>query len=150
MRKNWNGAKWIRRERRLALYMRDGLACVWCGSSLEGDLDHNPFRPDGVTLSLDHVIPVSRGRTNGSKNLVTSCRKCNSVRGDRSLDEFACAVASYLNNGVTAQDITGHVLACVNRPVNLRAACRIMSKRANWQQALEEAKANGARKEEQR
>ena len=141
MRKNWNGAKWIRRERRLALYMRDGLACVYCGSCLEGN---------GVTLSLDHIVPVSSGGGNGSRNLVTSCRKCNSVRGDRSLSDFAHAVASYLNRGVTAQSIVDHALACANRPVDLRAARRIMSKRANWQQVLEEARVNETKKEEQR
>jgi len=142
MSKNWNGAKWIRRERRLAIYMRDGLACVWCGSSLEDD---------GVTLSLDHIVPASQGGKNVSRNLVTSCRKCNSVRGDRSLHDFASAVAYYLNRGVVAQSIIAHVLDCANRPVDLRVAQRIMSKRANWQQALEEAKTNEkVRKEEQK
>ena len=138
MSRNWNGAKWVRRERRLAIYMRDGLACVWCGSRLEDD---------GVTLSLDHVVPVSRGGRNNSRNLVTSCRKCNSVRGDRDLATFARAVASYLNNGVASKDIIGHVLDCIDRPVDVRAALRIMSKRAGWQQALEEAN-NESRKEE--
>jgi len=138
MRKNWNGAKWIRRERRLAIYMRDSLACVWCGSGLEDE---------GVTLSLDHVVPVSHGGTNVSKNLVTCCRKCNSVRGDRSLEIFARAVASYLNRGIAAEDVIAHVTDCVHRPVNLTAALRIMSKRADWQRALEEA--NEVRKGEQ-
>ena len=148
MKKNWNGAKWIRRERRLALYMRDGLACVWCGSSLEDD---------NVTLSLDHIVPVSRGGTNGSKNLVTSCRKCNSVRGDRTVRDFAFAVALYLNNGISGQDILSHVMDCADRRVDLRVAQRIMNKRAGWQQALQEAKERKAmavypaiaRKEEQ-
>ena len=140
MRKNWNGAKWIRRERRLAIYMRDGLACVWCGSSLEDE---------GVTLSLDHVVPVSRGGGNGSKNLVTSCRKCNSVRRNRSLTEFAEAVALYLNSGITAHDIINHVCSCISRPVDVRAALRIMSKRADWQRVLEDAN-ELSRKEEQK
>jgi len=142
MNKNRNGAKWIRRERRLALYMRDGLACVWCGSGLEDE---------GVTLSLDHVVPVSQGGVNGSRNLVTSCRKCNSVRGDRSLEEFACAVASYLNRGITADSIITHALDCARRPVDLRAAIHIISKRATWQQTLDEAREScEVRKEEQK
>jgi len=139
MSKNWNGAKWIRRERRLAIYMRDGLACVWCGSSLEDE---------GVTLSLDHIVPVSQGGKNISRNLVTSCRKCNSVRGDRSLHDFASAVAYYLNRGVAAQSIIAYVLDCANRPVDLRVAQHIISKRASWQRALEDA--NEIRKEEQK
>ena len=138
MRKNWNGAKWIRRERRLAIYIRDGLACVWCGSGLEDE---------GVTLSLDHVVPVSRGGRNVSRNLVTSCRKCNSVRSDRSLLDFAQAVANYLNSGVTYREIMRHVLDCVDRPVDMRAALRIMSKRAGWQRALEDAKVSNRKGE---
>lgn len=138
MKRNWNGAKWIRRERRLAIYMRDGLACTWCGSSLEDE---------GVTLSLDHVVPTSKGGGNGSKNLVTSCRKCNSVRGDRPLATFAFAVASYLNNEVTPKGIIDHVIDCTGRRVDLRAAARVMGRRAGWQQALEDARENGARKE---
>jgi len=149
MSKSWNGAKWIRRERRLALYMRDGLACVWCGSGLEDE---------GVTLSLDHVVPVSKGGGNDSRNLVTSCRKCNSVRGDRDAIDFASAVAYYLNRGVVAQSIIVHVLDCASRPVDLRVAQRIMRRRASWQQALEEVRERKAmavypaiaRKEEQK
>lgn len=130
MRKSWNGAKWIRRERRLAIYLRDGLSCAYCGSGLEDD---------GVTLSLDHVVPVSQGGNNRSNNLITSCRRCNTVRGDRSLFMFARAVSSYLNHGVESQDIINHVLTSLRKPVDLRAARRIVAKRASWQQALAEA-----------
>ena len=137
MSKNWNGAKWIRRERRLAIYMRDGLACVWCGSGLEDE---------GVTLSLDHVVPVSKGGGNGSRNLVTSCRKCNSVRGDRDAIDFAHAVASYLDGNVKGRDILDHVIDCANRRIDLKVALRIMSKRAGWQRALEDAKERGVRR----
>ena len=140
MRQNWNGAKWIRRERRLAIYIRDGLACVWCGSGLEDE---------GVTLSLDHVIPVSRGGKNVSRNLVTSCRKCNNVRRDRTARDFAHAAALYINNGIRGQDVLAHVIACANRPVDLRAARRIMNKRPSWQEALTEALEDESRKEEQ-
>ena len=130
MKREWNGAKWIRRERRLAIYLRDGLACAYCGSGLEDE---------GVTLSLDHIIPVVHGGDNRTSNLVTSCRKCNSVRGNRSLEDFAIAVATYLNRGVTAQVIIDHVRACAARSLNMGSAVRIMAKRATWQQALEEA-----------
>ena len=47
-----NGGKWIRPDKRLALYLRDGMACCWCGASVE----------EGEHLTLDHVIPVSRRR----------------------------------------------------------------------------------------
>jgi len=135
----WNGAKWIRRERRLAIYLRDGLACVYCGSGLEDE---------GVTLSLDHIVAVSQGGGNGSRNLVTCCRKCNSVRGDRPLDVFAQAVATYLNRGVDPRDIVTHVNDCASRPVDLVAAWVIVARRSSWQKILEEM--NGLKQKEEK
>ena len=45
----WAGMNWIRKEKRLSIYLRDGLACVWCGQAVE----------DGIKLTLDHLIPHS-------------------------------------------------------------------------------------------
>lgn len=71
----WNGAKWIRREKRLAIYARDGFECVYCQTH--------------ENLSLDHLHPRSKGRDNRSRNLVTACRMCNMQRGDRVWWSFA-------------------------------------------------------------
>lgn len=98
-RENWQGMNWIRQEKRLAIYLRDGLACAYCGHSAE----------QGAILSLDHVQCASKGGSNDAKNLVTCCTRCNSSRADRSLAEFACAVALYLDNGVSAEEIVAHV-----------------------------------------
>lgn len=86
----WQGQNWIRQDARLACYLRDGLACVWCGSSVE----------EGAKLTLDHVIPHSQGGSNSPSNLVTACHKCNSVRGARSVEAFAADCARY--TGVTS------------------------------------------------
>ena len=43
--------------------------CAYCGFS------------GGVTV--DHVIPISRGGTNDRKNIVPACSKCNSSKRDR-------------------------------------------------------------------
>lgn len=94
MSANTNG-KWIHAEKRLALYLRDGCACVWCGQTLE----------EGCTLTLDHVIPREHGGTHEASNLVTACLSCNSRRGSRSASAFARAVAEYVNHGVTAEAI---------------------------------------------
>lgn len=32
---NWQGMNWIRQEKRYAIYLRDGLACVWCKATIE-------------------------------------------------------------------------------------------------------------------
>jgi len=41
--KRTQGMNWIRKEKRLAIYLRDGLACGYCGQSIE----------DGAKLTLD-------------------------------------------------------------------------------------------------
>lgn len=97
---DWQGMNWIRQDKRLAIYLRDGLACVWCGQGIE----------DGITLSLDHITPHSAGGSNEASNLVTACSGCNSRRGDRNASEFAKAVAGYVNHGVTATDIEMDIL----------------------------------------
>lgn len=71
-----HGMNWIRQEKRLALYMRDNFACVYCGLGIE-ELD--------VPLSLDHVI--HRGG-NDPSNLVTACYNCNSVKKNLKLEKF--------------------------------------------------------------
>lgn len=86
---------WIRQDKRLAIYLRDGCACMYCGSGIE----------DGVTLTLDHVKPHSKGGSNSERNLVTCCAKCNSTRGNRPVRDFAAAVAGYVNHGVTGEGI---------------------------------------------
>jgi hypothetical protein len=53
----------------MAIYARDGFACVWCEST-------------DAPLSLDHLWPPTGGRyDNRSSALVTCCRACNSSRG---------------------------------------------------------------------
>ena len=45
-----NRRNWINVRRRLAIYLRDGMACVYCGSGIE----------DGIKMTLDHVIPLEQ------------------------------------------------------------------------------------------
>lgn len=63
---------WIRPDKRLAIYLRDGMACTYCMTSLE----------DGGDLTLDHVLAAMLGGTNEATNLVTCCRSCNSSKRD--------------------------------------------------------------------
>lgn len=78
-----NGSKWIRRDKRLAIYLRDGFCCVYCGQDLH-DAD-----PHDVTL--DHLSPGHADHR--ESNLVTACRPCNSSRQGRAWQEFAAAAA---------------------------------------------------------
>lgn len=73
--------RWIRPEKRLAIYLRDGFRCVYCGCDLHG--------ADPRDLNLDHVKPKCEGGTNEANNLVTACRSCNSSRQDTPVSRFA-------------------------------------------------------------
>lgn len=114
---NWQGSKWIRPERRLAIYLRDGLACIWCGASIE----------EGALLSLDHVKPHVNGGGNENGNLVTCCKTCNSSRGSRPVATFAKVVASYL--GVDAKGIIQRVRNATRRNVDLAEAKAMIARR---------------------
>lgn len=52
-------------------YTRDGFRCVYC-ESIE-------------RLTIDHIIPVTRGGGNDPENLQTLCRKCNSAKGAKAV-----------------------------------------------------------------
>jgi hypothetical protein len=128
-RGDWQGMNWIRQEKRLAIYLRDGLACVWCGSSAEG----------GSQLSLDHLRPHSRGGSNEASNLVTSCTRCNSARGNRPAALFAQHVATYLNHGIDARNIVRHVRNCAARSLAAHTieAKKMIARRGSASRALE-------------
>lgn len=96
---NWQGMNWIRQEKRLAIYLRDGCACVWCGATVES----------GAQLTLDHIVGHAKTQNNHESNLVTACHRCNTSRGTRSAAKFAAATAAYLNHGVTADAILRNI-----------------------------------------
>lgn len=77
------GMNWIRKEKRLAIYLRDGLACCYCGDGVDG----------GAKLTLDHIVPHHHGGDNHPLNLITACHSCNSARGKKRIREFATKAA---------------------------------------------------------
>lgn len=119
---------WCRQSTRLAIYLRDGMDCAYCGASVE----------DGATLTLDHVRPVSKGGTNATSNLVTCCSRCNSSRGNRSVAEFAVAVAGYLNHGTDANEITAHVRRTTRRVLPRAEARKLIERRGSVARVLAE------------
>ncbi|MFQ5892930.1 MAG: HNH endonuclease [Candidatus Tectimicrobiota bacterium] len=56
------------------VFKRDQNTCQYCGAS-------------GGTLTLDHVIPRSRGGATVWENVVLACQRCNTEKGDRPLHE---------------------------------------------------------------
>lgn len=39
-------------------------------------------------ITIDHIVPVSRGGTGHLRNLVLACKTCNSSKGSKDLSEF--------------------------------------------------------------
>ena len=58
--------------KRLRIYMRDKYRCQYCGEK----------KPVGE-LTLDHILPRSRGGDNSPLNIVTACVPCNNRKSDR-------------------------------------------------------------------
>ena len=126
MKKRTQGMNWLPKARRLAIYLRDGLACAYCGASVEND----------AKLSLDHLKPYSKGGTNETSNLVTACFSCNSGRGNHTVRGFCRVVAAYLNNGVTGAEIERHVRNTAARKIDKAAAKALIERRGSWAQCL--------------
>jgi len=74
-------SRWISRSARAAEYLRTGVRCVYCGTTLRG-------RRDG----LDHVQPRALG---GSHALVVAaCERCNGAKGSRAPSPVELAIAA--------------------------------------------------------
>jgi 5-methylcytosine-specific restriction endonuclease McrA len=58
------------------LYRRDDFTCQYCGA-----------QPGTELLSIDHVIPRSRGGTSTWENCVLACLDCNKRKASRTLEE---------------------------------------------------------------
>lgn len=72
--------------RRLAIYIRDGFSCAYCGRDLRG------APRDEITL--DHLACRVNGANHHERNLVTACRRCNSGRAAKPWREYATAGAA--------------------------------------------------------
>lgn len=58
------------------IYKRDNHQCVYCGHG------------NKKNLTLDHVVPQSKGGKDAWDNLVTACKQCNSDKAALSLEEY--------------------------------------------------------------
>ena len=63
------------------LFRRDHNTCLYCG-----------LKFSNRDLSRDHVIPVSRGGLADWMNVVTSCKRCNTRKGNRLLSESSLSL----------------------------------------------------------
>ncbi len=63
-----------RKISRRALFARDGWKCAYCGTA-------------GGRLTLDHVVPRSKGGESIWENVVAACAPCNLRKGDRTVEQ---------------------------------------------------------------
>lgn len=60
------------RPSRSMIYKRDRNTCQYCGATSR--------------LTIDHVMPKSKGGDDSWENLVVACSKCNTLKGDKLLE----------------------------------------------------------------
>lgn len=58
------------------IYKRDRFTCQYCG-----------LQPGSEELTIDHVLPRSRGGTSSWENCVLACLECNKRKADRTPNE---------------------------------------------------------------
>ena len=64
---------------RAMIYKRDNNKCQYCGATR--------------SLTIDHVIPKSRGGGDTWENLVVACSSCNVKKGDKFLEQTSMKLA---------------------------------------------------------
>ena len=60
--------------RKKNIFQRDNNCCQYCGQK-------------NKKLSIDHVLPRSRGGTDSWENVITACLQCNVMKGNRTPEE---------------------------------------------------------------
>lgn len=109
---NVAGSKWIRPEKRAAIYHRDGMCCVYCGA------DDN--------LSLDHLLPREEGGTHDATNLVTACVSDNSARGKLSMRKWLKVLRK---RGIDTTDMADRIRALAAKPLDMAMGRRMLANR---------------------
>ena len=68
---------------RFNVFLRDKFLCQYCSKSFKVE-----------ELTFDHVIPKSKGGKTSWDNVVTSCRICNTMKGNKSLKKIGVKLKS--------------------------------------------------------
>lgn len=67
------------------IYENQNGKCAYCGQ-----------RRNIKYMTVDHIIPLSKGGTNDIGNLQCTCKRCNNLKGDMMPDEFVCVFDQYV------------------------------------------------------
>lgn len=100
-------------KKRIQLGIAQGWRCHWCQQACREDVGWLN------SATLDHIVPRCQGGPNEPWNLVMSCQRCNTAKGNRSWEDF---------------ELVARGFAADARPVG---EARIMNKRAAKQRRRE-------------
>jgi len=109
---NAHGSKWIRPEKRLAIYARDGFACLYCGND--------------ERLTLDHLLPRELGGSNEVENLVTACLTCNSSKQHATMEQWLVTLSE---RGIDTKSIARKVKLHASRPIDMQLGKKLLQAR---------------------
>lgn len=72
------------------LYAQQKGVCFWCSTIMdpETDITKGKSNTKHKRVTIDHIIPLSRGGRNCETNKFAACRKCNSERGNLLAKEY--------------------------------------------------------------
>jgi 5-methylcytosine-specific restriction endonuclease McrA len=79
-------------HRRLTVFHHKGLKCCYCDKKGKylircvdktGNEHVDLYTDKFILMTVDHVLPKSKGGTRELKNLVPACRKCNSSKSNQ-------------------------------------------------------------------
>lgn len=72
-------------------YKKDWIGvCYYCERKLTGVL----------RSTRDHIIPISQDGSNDPRNLIESCERCNTLKANRTAEEFADFLGYLLNSDI--------------------------------------------------
>lgn len=77
----------VGRKKKWKVYVRDQFKCIDCPFTMDEEIVHDlVFHPERISdsidhfLTIDHLIPKSKGGGNEIWNLGTMCNKCNNEK----------------------------------------------------------------------
>jgi len=78
-------------QQRKLVWERDGFTCHYCQLDMKEaylSWQRGEIKRKDALLTVDHVIPKSKGGGWELENLVTACSVCNRLKGSKLLDEI--------------------------------------------------------------
>lgn len=108
---------------RIAILLRDGNTCVYCGA-VKGSRARVNGKMTRVKMTVDHVTPKSWGGRDSPENMVCACERCNTIKATMDDETFAFMLKRH---GLlrTRRELTQRVSRAVAKRVDLVLATKI-------------------------